>query len=82
MDTGEAPRCDIEATIRYVVRGEKSTFHAGDRDRSYWPGEDHRVVVHDLRPETGTLALERNGFAVLDERSEMTDFADPAQKAR
>ena len=59
-------RQDVTATLRYVVRGEKSTFHAGDRERSYWPGEDHPVTVRDMRPELGALALERNGFEVVD----------------
>ena len=74
--------CDITATIKYVVRGEKSTFYAGDRDRSYWPGEDHPMVVHDMRPERGEFALERNGFVLLDEPTDVTDLADPIEKAR
>lgn len=73
---------DVTATIRYVVRGEKSTFHAGDRARSYWPGEDHQVVIHDMRPERGSFALERNGFVVVDEPTDVTDFADSREKAR
>jgi hypothetical protein len=74
--------CDVGATMKYVVRGEKSTFHAGDRAKSYWPGEDHRVTVHDMRPEQGDLALERNGFVLLDEPTDVTDFTDEAEKAR
>lgn len=74
--------CNLTATIKYVVRGEKSTFYAGQRDRSYWPGEDHQVVVHDMRPERGEFALERNGFVVLDEPTDVTDFADESEKAR
>ncbi len=73
---------DVTATIKYVVRGEKSTFHAGDRDRSYWPGEDHRVTIHDMRPERGGFAFDRNGFVVVDEPTDVTDFANPDEKAR
>ena len=72
---------DVDAEIRYIVRGEKATFYAGDRDRSYWPGEDHTVTIHDIRGEKGRLAFDRNGFVVLDEPSPVTDFDDPAQLA-
>ncbi len=74
--------CDVTATIKYVVRGEKSTFYAGDRERSYWPGEDHQMTIHDMRPERSEFALERNGFVLLDEPTDVTDFANPAEKAR
>ena len=73
--------CDVETTIRYVVRGEKATFYAGDRARSYWPGEDHTVVVHDMRPEADELAFDRNGFVLVDEASPVSDYADPDQLA-
>lgn len=75
MGEAEAITCDVTATIKYVVRGEKATFHAGDRDRSYWPGEEHEVVVHDVRPEAGELALERNGFVLVDQPSAVQDFS-------
>ncbi|MEO5706856.1 MAG: CmcJ/NvfI family oxidoreductase [Alteraurantiacibacter sp.] len=68
---------DVTATMKYVVRGEKSTFYAGQRERSYWPGEDHQVVIHDARPELSELALERNGFVVVDEPSQTRDYTDP-----
>ena len=77
-ETGVARR-DVTATMKYVVRGEKATFYAGDRERSYWPGEEHQVVFHDARPELGELALERNGFVVVDEPSGIADYTDKAQ---
>ena len=46
---------NVTATMKYVVRGEKATFHAGDRARSYWPGEDHAVTINDMRPEQGEM---------------------------
>lgn len=73
---------DVTARIKYVVRGEKSTFYAGERERSYWPGEEHDVVIHDIRPEAGDLGLERNGFVLLKEPSAIADYADPGEKAR
>lgn len=74
--------CDVEATIKYVVRGEKATFNAGDRDKSYWPVEEHRVTIHDLRPEVGELALERNGFVLADQPSQVTEFTRKSELAR
>ena len=74
--------CDVTATMKYVVRGEKSTFHAGEREKSYWPGEEHQVTFHDMRPEREELALERNGFVLLDEPTDVAEFTDPDEKAR
>lgn len=79
VDEADTLVCDVTATMKYVVRGEKATFYAGDRERSYWPGEEHQVVFHDLRPELGDLALERNGFVVVDEPSGIADYTDKAQ---
>ncbi|MCL6250274.1 hypothetical protein M3P36_04315 [Altererythrobacter sp. KTW20L] len=73
---------DITATMKYVQRGEKATFYAGDRERSYWPGEEHHVTIHDMRPQLGDLALERNGFAVAEGSSGIADYTDPDQLAR
>ncbi|MCB2066823.1 MAG: hypothetical protein KDE15_09320 [Erythrobacter sp.] len=81
MHSSQTVQCDVEATIRYVVRGEKATFYAGERDRSYWPGEDHRVTVHDMRPEADRLAFDRNGFVLVDETSPVADYGDPDQLA-
>ena len=69
----------VEASIRYVVPGEKATFYPGDRERSYWPGEEHRVSIADMRARAADLALERNGFVLLREPSAVTDFNDTAQ---
>lgn len=77
MTASEIPRQDVQTIIKYVVRGEKSTFYAGDRERSHWPGEEHAVTVHDMRPEQGEFALDRNGFVVLEQPSTV---ADPAQE--
>lgn len=70
---------DVDAKIRYVVRGEKATFYAGDRDRSYWPGEEHTVTVHDIRGEKDRLAFDRNGFVLVEERSPVEDYDDSEQ---
>lgn len=74
--------CDVETTMKYVVRGEKATFNAGDRAKSYWPVDEHLVTIHDVRPIVGQLALERNGFVVLDEQTDVTDFTEKDRLAR
>jgi hypothetical protein len=33
----------VDATIRYVIAGEKAVFYPTDRERSYWPAEEHRA---------------------------------------
>jgi hypothetical protein len=66
----------VDANIRYVVAGEKAVFYPADRDRSYWPVEEHRVRIEDVRPRTSELALERNGFVLLREPSAVRDFYD------
>lgn len=69
------PPYDVTASIKYVVRGEKSTFHPGAREKSYWPGEPHDVTIHDMRPIADRLSFERNGFVLLDEPSAVKDFS-------
>ena len=54
----------VEAIIRYVVPGEKAVFYPTERERSYWPGEEHRVRIESMRPQAEELALERNGFVL------------------
>jgi len=69
----------VETTIRYVVPGEKAIFYPGDRARSYWPAEEHRVRIENMRPHAGTLALERNGFVLVKEPTAVQNFYDPAE---
>lgn len=75
----ETVTCDVRTTMKYVVRGEKATFYAGEREKSYWPGDEREVTVHDVRPIRGELALERNGFVLVDQPSGIADYTDAAQ---
>ena len=79
-ETATAPR-DVRATVKYVVRGEDSVFYAGDRDKSYWPVDEHEVTIHDVRPIMDELALEKNGFVVVDRPSGIADYTDKDQLA-
>ncbi|HEU4651886.1 MAG TPA: hypothetical protein VFS49_10770, partial [Croceibacterium sp.] len=67
MDQAETIVCDVRTTMKYVVRGEKATFHAGDRAKSYWPVDEHRVTIHDVRPIRDRLSFDRNGFVLVDQ---------------
>ena len=75
MDQAEQIICDVETTMKYVVRGEKATFHAGDRAKSYWPVDEHPVTIHDVRPIRDRLSFDRNGFVLVDEPTDVTEFA-------
>ena len=67
----------IDAIIPYVVAGETAIFYPGKRDESYWPTEEHPVVIRDARAIAGRLALEKNGFVVLNRPTALTDFSSP-----
>ncbi len=82
MNQAETIVCDVETTMKYVVRGEKATFHAGDRAKSYWPVDEHPVTIHDVRPIADSLAFDRNGFLLVDEPTDVTDFTDQDELAR
>jgi hypothetical protein len=66
-DQAQALPGAVRTTMKYVVRGEKATFHPGDRARSYWPVDEHEVLIHDMRPIREQLSFERNGFVLVDE---------------
>jgi hypothetical protein len=66
--TRDAPHA-IRAQIRYVVKGEKAIFYPAERERSYWPPEDHEMTVTDARPFRDELSIPRNGFALLEQHS-------------
>jgi len=72
----------VDAVIRYVVAGEKAVFYPTDRERSYWPAEEHRVRIESMRPHVDELALERNGFMLVREPTKVRDFHDAGEVQR
>lgn len=70
---------DVTTTMNYIVRGEEAKFYPGDRDKSYWPIEEHEVTIHDMRPIQRELSFDRNGFVFLEEPTKVTDFTDKGQ---
>jgi hypothetical protein len=69
----------IDVVIPYVVAGESAIFYPGDRERSYWPVEEHTVAMRDARAVSGQLALEKTGFVLLRRPTAVKDFTDPDQ---
>ena len=69
----------IQADIRYVVKGERSIFYPADREKSVWPAEDHLVTLTDMRPLRDQLNIDRNGFALINHVTAVKDFFDPVQ---
>jgi len=69
----------IRADIRYVVKGERSIFYPADRDKSYWPADDHQVTLSDARAVQDQLSIDRNGFALLNHVTAVKNFFDPVE---
>lgn len=69
----------LQATIRYVVKGESAIFYPADREKSYWPAEEHVVTITNMRPLREQLTIAKNGFALLTRPTAVSDFFDPAQ---
>jgi hypothetical protein len=82
MTTPAAETSGVETHIRYVVPGEKAIFYPADRDRSYWPPEEHDVRIESMRPRVSELALERNGFVLVSEPTKVRNFYDPDEVKR
>ena len=76
MTTPAVETSGVDAVIRYVVPGEKAIFYPGDRQRSYWPPEEHRMRIESMRPHVSELALERNGFVLVREPTRVRNFYD------
>jgi len=72
----------VETSIRYVVAGEKAVFYPTDREKSYWPAEEHVVTVENMRPRAETLSLEKNGFALVRQPTAVKNFYDPDEVRR
>ena len=72
----------IRTDIRYVVKGERAIFYPAERERTYWPPEDHVITLTDMRPLQDQLTIARNGFALLNHVTAMKNFFDPAEVER
>jgi hypothetical protein len=82
MPTPEPDTAGVETTIRYVAPGETAIFYPYDRAGSYWPPDEHRVRIANMRPHVGQLALERNGFVLLEHPTAVRNFYDADEVKR
>jgi hypothetical protein len=73
---------NVNTVMQYVVRGQKATFHPGDRAKTNWPEDPHPVTIHDVRPLQNSLGFDRNGFVLIDEPTDVTAFTNPVALAR
>ena len=82
--TTETQAKTVKTEIKYVVKGEHTIFYPGDREKSYWPGDDREVLVTDLHSlsENEMPSVAKNGFALLRHNSQMTGYEDEEQVER
>ena len=71
----------IEAELNYLApMAERPRYYAYDPEpevpRSNLAHEAHRVRIHDMRPIQSQVSLDRQGFALLEQRSAVGDFWD------
>jgi len=66
----------FETNVTYVKPGERVIFYPTERHKSYWPKEEHRVPMHDMRAIREHLSFDRNGFLLIDHSSAVCDFYD------
>ncbi len=72
----------VATSIDFCIPGETVIFYPTDRARSHWPYRPHPVTVYDARRVADQLALERNGFVLVNRRSEVKNFWDPEEVER
>ncbi len=77
----------VEAELNYIApMRERPRYYAyetsPDEPRSNMQHEAHRVHIHDMRPISGEMDLDRQGFALAEQRSAVQDFWDDDEVRR
>lgn len=76
----------VEADLNYLAavheRPRYYTYEIGADERPYMPLEPHRVKIHDMRPVAGEIALDREGFELVEQHSAVRDFWDDEEVRR
>jgi hypothetical protein len=77
----------VEAELNYLAPvAERPRYYAYDPEPGVLPSniahEAHRVRIHDMRPIQSQIALDRQGFALLEQRSAVRDFWDEDEISR
>jgi len=71
----------VEAELNYLTpMPERPRYYAYDAGPEAPPTnmahEAHRVHIHDMRPISPEIALDRQGFALVEQRTAVRDFWD------
>ncbi len=72
----------VHARMNFCIPGEKVIFYPTDREKSQWPYREQDVTISSMRPIAGDLAIERNGFVLVNRPSAVRDFYDEAEVER
>src|SRR5271169_5508312 len=77
----------VEAELNYIVpMAERPRYYAYDAPPGVQPSnmtpEPHTVRIHDMRPAASEVALDRQGFALVEQRSAVRDFWDEDEVRR
>ena len=78
----------VEAELNYLVpMAERPRYYAyetggAEGPRSNMRHEAHRVRIHDMRPIASEIALDGQGFALVEQRSRVEDFWDDEEVRR
>ena len=76
----------VEAELNYLApvheRPRYYAYEPDGADRPFMPLEPHRMHIHDLRPVSGELALDRQGFELIEQHSTVRDFWDDDEVRR
>jgi hypothetical protein len=62
--------------MNFCIPGGKVIFYPTDREKSQWPYTEYEVRIADMRPVREELAMERNGFVLLNQASAVKNFFD------
>jgi hypothetical protein len=77
----------VEGELNYLVpMPERPRYYAYDAGPDAPPTnmahEAHRVRIHDMRPISSDVALDRQGFALVEQRTQVHDFWDEDEVRR
>jgi len=76
----------VEGELNYLVpmpeRPRYYAYDAGPEAPTNMAHEPHTVRIHDLRPIQSEVALDRQGFALVEQRTAVHDFWDEDEVRR
>ncbi|HEX3954247.1 MAG TPA: hypothetical protein VHW90_11780, partial [Stellaceae bacterium] len=76
----------VEGELNYLgpvsERPRYYAYEPGPDERTIMPSEPHVMRIHDMRPIMGEIALDRQGFELVEQRSAVRDFWDDDEVRR